>query len=69
MSAEEYTLRPDEFPPDEVVEKAARKCSMLAHCPDRPFSFCLKRWVNVDGDLMFHKVTYKHCWGCLNDIS
>ena len=68
MSADEYKVSPGEFPDGDVMRKAAHKCSMLAYCPDRPFSFCLKTWVSVDGNLMFHKVTYKHCWECLHDI-
>ena len=67
MSADEYTLT--EFPSDEKMERAARKCQFLAHCDNRPFSFCLDGWVNVNGKLMFRKVTYKHCWECLNDVS
>lgn len=69
MSADEYKLRPEDFPPDDVMERAAKQCHMLAVCENRPFSFCLKRCVIVDGDLMYHKVTYKHCWECINDIS
>ena len=49
MSKEEYIL--ESFPSDEEMERAARKCTMLAYCPDRPFSFCLKKWVEVDGEL------------------
>ena len=50
MSKEEYIL--ESFPSDEEMERAARKCTMLAYCPDRPFSFCLKKWVEVDGELV-----------------
>ena len=66
MSKGEYIL--ESFPSDEEMEKAAHKCTMLAYCPDRPFSFCLKKWVEVDGELMFHKVTWKHCHECLNGL-
>ena len=66
MSKEEYILA--EFPPDKEMEKAARQCSMLAYCPDRPFSFCLKKWVEVNGELMFHKVTWKHCYECMQGL-
>lgn len=66
MAKEEYIL--EEFPSDEEMERAARKCTMLAYCPDRPFSFCLKKWVEVDGELMFHKVTWKHCHECLQGL-
>lgn len=69
MSADEYKLRPEEFPPDDVMERAARGCVNLARCESRPFSFCLKRCAVIDGDLFYHKVTYKHCWECINDIS
>lgn len=62
-----YTLK--EFPDDKTLEREARKCSMLAYCPDRPFSFCLKKWVDVNGELMFRKVTFKHCYECQRDIS
>lgn len=66
MAKEEYIL--EEFPSDEEMRKAAHACSMLAYCPDRPFSFCLKKWVSVDGELMFHKVTYKHCYECIQGL-
>lgn len=56
-----------EFPSDEVLERMARQCPMLAHCPERPFSFCLKKWVNINHELMFRKVTYKHCYECINE--
>ena len=29
-------------------------------------TFCLKNWVNVDGKLMFRKVTFKHCYECIH---
>ena len=66
MSRDEYIL--EEFPPDADMERAAHKCAMLAYCPDRPFSFCLKKWVEVDGELMFHKVTWKHCHECMQGL-
>lgn len=68
MAAGEYRLKPEEFPPDEEMERLARKCSLLAHCDNRPFSFCLKAWVNVGGDSMFRKVTYKHRYECIKGI-
>lgn len=39
-------------------------CPLLAHCPDRTFSFCLKKWIDVDGELMFRKITYNDCEKC-----
>ncbi len=55
------------FPDDETLERNAKQCSLLAECPDRTFSFCLKRWIDDDGELMFRKITYKHCWECTHD--
>lgn len=57
-----------DFPDDKTLMKNARKCSMLAYCPDRPFSFCLKKWIDNDGELMFRKITFKHCYECQNGI-
>ena len=62
MAAGDYALEPEEFPPDAEVERMARGCSLLAHCDNKPFSFCLKSWVDAGGALMFRKVTYKHCY-------
>lgn len=64
MAAQDYTLK--EFPDDKALERGARSCPMLAYCPDRPFSFCLKKWVNVNHELMFRKVTFKHCYECMH---
>ena len=58
----------DSFPDDKVLEREARSCPMLAYCPDRTFSFCLKRWIDDDGELMFRKVTFKHCYECRHDV-
>jgi len=66
MAKEDYILQ--EFPDDATLERAAKQCSLLAVCPDRPFSFCLKSWVNVNHNLMFRKITYKHCWECQHGI-
>lgn len=63
----QYTVT--DFPDDETLERQARSCPMLAHCPDRTFSFCLKKWIDQDGELMFRKVTYKHCYECQHEIS
>ena len=42
---------------------------MLAHCPDRTFSFCLKKCAVVNGDeLMYRKITFKHCYECQEGI-
>lgn len=41
MAKKEYIL--EEFPSDKEIEKAARKYTMSAYCPDRLFSFCLKK--------------------------
>lgn len=61
-------MTPEKIYPDEAtLERGARACPMLAHCPDRTFSFCLKKWVDIDGELMFRKVTYKHCYDCRHD--
>lgn len=57
-----------EFPDDKTLERIAKACPMLAHCPDRTFSFCLKKWIDADGELMFRKVTFKHCYECQNGI-
>ena len=67
MSADEYRLKPEEFPPSEVMRSEAMKCPLLAYCPDRPFSFCLKKWVNINHELMFRKVTFKHCYECQHE--
>lgn len=66
MAAGDYVTK--EFPDDRTLEREARSCPMLAHCPERPFSFCLKKWVNVNHELMFKKVTYKHCYECRRGI-
>ena len=66
MAAGDYKLK--DFPDDKTLEREARSCPMLAYCPDRPFSFCLKRWVNVNHELMFRKVTFKHCYECQHGI-
>lgn len=68
MSSDEHELKPGEFPSDEEMERLTRKCSLLAHCDNKPFSFCLKAWVNVGGGSMFHKVTYKHRYECIKSI-
>ena len=62
MVAADYTIK--NFPDDKVLEKEARSCPMLAYCPDRTFSFCLKKWADVKGELMFRKVTFEHCYEC-----
>lgn len=59
------SYRLESFPEAKELERAAKRCPMFAHCPDRTFSFCLKKWVDVNGELMFRKVTYKHCYECL----
>lgn len=64
MAAGDYVLT--EFPDDATLEREARACSLLAYCPERTFSFCLKNWVNVDGNLMFRKATFKHCYECIH---
>lgn len=60
MAAGDYVLT--ESPDDAALEREARACPLLAYCPECTFSFCLKNWVNVDGKLMFRKVTFKHCY-------
>ena len=59
-----------EFPPDSELERMAKQCPMLAHCPDRPFSFCLKGWLHrsEDNGYYFRKITYKHCYECMNGV-
>ena len=64
MAAGDYVLI--EFPDNATLEREARACPLLAYCPERTFSFCLKNWVNVDGKLMFRKVTFKHCYECIH---
>ena len=58
----------EEFPSDEELRREALTCPLLAHCPDRPFSFCLKGWINKEHKLYFRKVTYKHCYECMRGI-
>lgn len=58
----------DCFPGDKTLEREARSCPMLAYCPDRTFSFCLKKWIDHNGELMFRKVTFKHCYECQHGI-
>lgn len=62
MTTTNYTL--EGFPDDKTLEREARSCPMLAYCPDRTFSFCLKKWADVKGELMFRKVTFKDCHEC-----
>lgn len=64
MAEKDYTLT--EFPDEYTLERQARACPFLAYCPERTFSFCLKTWVNVNHDLMFRKVTFKHCHECIH---
>ena len=57
------------FPDDETLKKRALSCPMLAHCPDRTFSFCLKKCAVVnDDELMYRKITFKHCYECQEGI-
>lgn len=66
--AREYKTK--EFPPDEVLERKARACPLFAHCPDRPYSFCMKGWLfnEKDQGFYFRKITYKHCYECINGV-
>lgn len=64
IAAGDYVLT--EFPDDGTLEREARARQLLAYCPERTFSFCLKNGVNVDGKLMFRKVTFKHCYECIH---
>lgn len=55
----------EEYPPDDILKREAMQCPLLAYCPDRTFSFCLKKCAVVNGDeLMYRKVTFKHCYEC-----
>ena len=57
------------FPDDETLKKRALSCPMLAHCPDRTLSFCLNKCAVVNGDeLMYRKITFKHCYECQEGI-
>lgn len=62
--AKEYKTK--EFPNDETLKRIAASCSMFAHCPDRPYSFCMARFLYCDSDKgnYFRKITYKHCYEC-----
>lgn len=66
--AREYKTK--EFPPDEELKKKALQCPMIAYCPDRPYSFCLKRYFYDDSDKgwYFRKITFKHCYECQHGV-
>lgn len=69
--AREYKTK--EFPPDDVLERRARRCSMLAYCSEKNYSFCMKRWIEPKEakdpkGLYFRKITFKHCYECMNDV-
>lgn len=50
---------------EKEMRSKARLCAFLAEVPDRKFSFCLTRWIDDNGDLMFRKITYKDCMKCM----